>query len=247
MPPRSSTDRAEHEHSMGWDSSTGDMKKLDTPATHAVPLARTVRFAPTAKVRQVTKMTKEQAKDIWFVLDDFAKMKKSFAPTVQRMMNGTLPSDSSDDTEEHCTRGLEYRTKDGARRRMKNKFNGMAAVLHEQDRQIFEEVQEPERLAQIYQQVNHKCTQEAVALGAQDELDVQEYLLAAEAAATTEQSQARSEQPLDTSERSISSRGRSVKRRGKLSSTGSFHERTLRGIRRVLSGKKSRHPSQAEI
>ena len=220
-------------------------------------VSRTVTFAPTAKVRQVAKMTKEEAKDIWFVHEDFAKMKKSFAPTVLRMMDGDLTEEEAKG-EEHCTRGLEYRTKDGARRRMKNKFNGISAVLHEQDRQIFEEINDPLVLAAIYRQVSAQCVEEAIALGRYDELDVQEYLAeqeeVIEEAEDIEDSEVVddatvSESPAaeDASSYSISSRGRSSKKKLRKSSSSSLHERTIKGLRRVLSGGKNRRRNTVAV
>ena len=134
---------------------------------------KTVRFSPTAKVRQVPKWSKVQSQNVWFNFEDFNEMKRSFAPTVQLMMQGVAPEE---DTEDHCLRGLEYRTKDGAKKRMKNKFNGMAAVLHEQDRQSYENLHDPELLAEVYRQATYHCFLEALALGRKDERDIQDYI-----------------------------------------------------------------------
>jgi len=244
MPPRSSSDR--DEHSLRGEcsdaSDTTDVKdEVRAPKENLLAAAeaekpKSVRFAPTAKVRQFTKFSRDQGKDIWFVNGDFAKMKRSFAPTVQRMMNGTI---TPEDEEEHCIRGLEYRTKDGARRRTKNKFNGMAAVLHEQDRQIFGEAADDEQLARVYAEVNAHCRREAAELGAQDELDIQEY-------------RASDNEPYcDAPEgQGRINRSLSGKRTGKLKHCGSFHERSIRGLnkginrglKRIFSGKKIRRP-----
>ena len=216
-----------------------------------VPSVRSVHFAPTARVRQVTKMTKDQAKDIWFVSDDFVKMKKTFAPTVQRMMDGSLTEEESKG-EDHCTRGLEYRTRDGARRRMKNKYNGLSAVLHEQDRQIFEEIQDPEQLAQVYREANFKCMQEAIALGQQDALDVQDYLYSQDDGESLDVSEVsstiRTESVPDAPVvRSRSGKQTPQKANEKFRNSGSFHERTIKGIRRVLSGGKSRRRNSTAV
>ncbi|CAB9502032.1 expressed unknown protein [Seminavis robusta] len=247
MPPRASADCDEPSlRDASWTSYETEANKMngaisasqlnnnneDTPS-------RTIRvsFAPTAKVRQIVKITREQAKDVWFNNDDFQRMKKSFAPTVQLMAAGALTPEESANSEEHCTRGLEYRTKDGARRRMKNKYDGMAAVLHEQDRQLFEDTRDDEQLAKVYIDVNCKCSFEALALGRRDEQDVKDYLTG-----KGESSERSADDSTVASTSSSASVPAAPKRFQKLKSSGSFHERSLRssfkGLKRVFSGSK---------
>merc|ERR1712232_993959 len=118
-------------------------------------------------------------------------------------------------------------------------MGGMAAVLHEQDRQIFEERQDPERLAKVYSEVNAHCMEEAIALGAQDEVDIQEYMSSDNEPFYDADDSARSS--TSTSSRGLISRSfSSGKRGGKLRSNGSFHERSIRGLKRIFSGKSDR-------
>jgi len=211
-------------------SNSPEFKKDVEAKAIATQGRKKVSFAPTAKVRQIAKIPKDVVSDYWFTNEDFSRMKKSFAPTVQRMMNGTLSKDLEEQNEDYCTRGLEYRTRDGAKRRMKNKYDGMAAVLHEQDRQTFEETPDDELLARAYREANFHCISEAKTLGEQDALNVQLYLSTdnepfydAAAIAVDEAVSA----PV-------------VSKRGKLSPKGSFHGRGLRAVKRVFSGKKIR-------
>ena len=164
-------------------------------------------------------------------------MKRSFQPTVLRMMANTLTEEDALG-EEHCTRGLEYRTRVGAKKRMKNKFNGTASVLHEQDRQLFENCKDDLALAKAYQSVNFHCAAEARALGEQDAIDIEEYM-----ATDNEPIYHDCEKELSTNSDHSSACRRPIPRiksgskrlAAKIVSTGSF-----RGIRRVLSGSKSK-------
>lgn len=209
---------------------------------------RNVTFAANAKVRQVSKITRDQGKNVWFTGDELMQMKRSFQPTVQRMMNNTLTEEDMQG-EEFCTRGLEYRTRVGAKKRMRNKLNGTASVLHEQDRQIFEGLtcRDEEALAKAYQSVNFHCAAEARALGEQDAIDIEEYMATNTVPVYDEDISSSSSDPLSlsaTSSHSDHSRARtpiprlksgSKRLAAKIASTGSF-----RGIRRVLSGSKSK-------
>ena len=185
----------------------------------------------------MTKITKDQVKNVWLSADELMVMKRSFQPTVQRMMANTL-TDEDAMGEEHCTRGLEYRTRVGAKKRMKNKFNGTASVLHEQDRQIFENCKDDLALAKAYQSVNFHCAAEARALGEQDAIDIEDYMATDNAPIyfTCEK-----DLPVNSDHSSASRRpiprikSGSKRLAAKIVSTGSF-----RGIRRVLSGSKSK-------
>jgi len=73
--------------------------------------------------------------------------------------------------EDHCFRGLEYRTREGARRRQTNKITAITAVLDEQDRQIYEGIWDPEALADVYRQNSAHCIDSAFLLGLRDEQD----------------------------------------------------------------------------
>jgi hypothetical protein len=234
MPPRSSTEREDSsirdssvlDHS-GASYETG-ASKGENPAVGPTRNERKVTFAATAKVRQFTKVTNDQAKDVWFTNEDFHRMKASFAHTLQRLAVGALTADD-EQGEQHCSRGLEYRTREGARRRLRNKHEGMAAVLHEQDRQSFEEKRDPEKLAQVYMDVNCKCSFEALALGRRDEADIQEYIAAASEPSVNDEKE-------NSAARMISSLA--SKRVAKLKHSGSFHERSIRGLKRIFSGPK---------
>ena len=73
-----------------------------------------------------------------------------------------------EETGEHCTRGLEYRTNAGSQKRQFNKWSGMNAVLDEQHRQRVDGILDDEAIADVYKAAAHKCQQEALGRGLAD-------------------------------------------------------------------------------
>jgi hypothetical protein len=73
-----------------------------------------------------------------------------------------------DETEEHCPRGLEYRTPLGSQKRQANKWTAIEAVLEEQQRQQVEGISDDEYLSQVYKQAALHCQQEALERGLAD-------------------------------------------------------------------------------
>lgn len=73
-----------------------------------------------------------------------------------------------DESEEHCPRGLEYRTPMGSQKRQANKWAAIEAVLDEQLRQQVEGISDDEHLSQVYKQATPHCQQEALERGLAD-------------------------------------------------------------------------------
>jgi hypothetical protein len=92
-------------------------------------------------------------------------MKREYCGTL-RMMTTLHGVDTN--SLNHCTRGLEYRTKCGGRRRQQNKMNAMAAVLDEQERQRILGIDDDVTLSNVYIRSSAHCAEEAHALGMQD-------------------------------------------------------------------------------
>lgn len=72
------------------------------------------------------------------------------------------------DSVEHCTRGLEYRTPEGSQKRQANKWNAIEAVLDEQQRQREEDMSNDENISSVYKSVSFQCQQEALERGLAD-------------------------------------------------------------------------------
>ena len=109
----------------------------------------------------------------WFDKRDYQQMKIDFAPTVRLLSIRQLPVDS----DEHCGRGLEYRTREGAQRRKLNKLTALCAVLDEQERQRLEGELSDHKLSKVYIRASASCRQMSHLMALQDEEDVHGVLL----------------------------------------------------------------------
>jgi hypothetical protein len=129
---------------------------------------RRVQFKDTVSVRPIVHVDNMSDKDIsgiWFCKRDFEKMKKSFGSTLRMIAFGEYEGDC----DEHCVRGLEFRSRAGALRRRENKWNALNAVFDEQDRQREMDICNDELLSEVYMEENYHCRQSALKLGARDE------------------------------------------------------------------------------
>lgn len=125
---------------------------------------RRVQFKETVAVRPIVhidNMSKEDISATWFSKNDFDIIKRSFASTVRMLTYGEL----SGDDDEHCARGLEFRTRNGALERRENKWNALNATLDEQDRQRELGISNDQLLSQIYITENKHCRIAALNLG----------------------------------------------------------------------------------
>ena len=86
-----------------------------------------------------------------------------------RLLMMTHGDNTMIDNEEHCSRGLEYRTREGAAARRANKWNAREAVLNEQHRQRELEIRNEKLLCQIYVAENCHSRLNALKLGIEDE------------------------------------------------------------------------------
>jgi hypothetical protein len=95
---------------------------------------------------------------------DFTMIRASYSVTVRFMTSGRCLEES----DEHCTRGLEYRTPQGSQKRQANKWNAVEAVLDEQHRQREECVNDDESISRVYKAVGDRCQMEALERGLAD-------------------------------------------------------------------------------
>ena len=133
---------------------------------------RRVHFKETVSVRPIThvdNIPEEEIAAIWFCKKDFEDIKRSFATTLRLISYGEFKGDD----EEHCSRGLEFRTRAGALQRRDNKWNALNAVLDEQDRQKELGINNDKLLSQIYITENRHCRQAAFKLGLCDQDEAQ--------------------------------------------------------------------------
>jgi hypothetical protein len=141
----------------------------------ALPLSRSIRWAEKNeihKIHHIDDMSDEQIAATWYGAKEYSEIKSAYQMTIFMMEAGeTITGDV-----EHTSRGLEYRTQEGAWARYENKRDAYNAVLDEQDRQWKVDKDDHEKIRQIYQKHSTKCANAAVVRALQDERDIKQYL-----------------------------------------------------------------------
>lgn len=107
----------------------------------------------------------EEVAACWFDNDGVHRFKTDLKLTMKLIEIGDL----SYDTEEHCRRGTEYRTPNGAQKRKRNKAVALDAVLDEQEAQWDADRIDPEGIAIVYMAATRHCKFEAHMLALTDE------------------------------------------------------------------------------
>ena len=123
------------------------------------------------RIENLDQLSDEEKALVWFTREEFAAIKASYQEIIHMTRNKEFVKDS----EKHCTRGLECRSKAGSRRRRDTQLNALIAVLTEQDRQRKHGVAEPDTLAVMYRQYSYHSQQAATNMGRRDEMEILEY------------------------------------------------------------------------
>jgi hypothetical protein len=120
-------------------------------------------------IQHVNDISEEEFKQIWFSPDEYDEIKASYRANVCMMEAGEAL-----DLDHFTSRGLEYRTQEGAWARHENKRDGCNAVLDEQYRQWVEfadlEFNE-EEIAQAFMVHSKRCALAATVKGLEDEME----------------------------------------------------------------------------
>lgn len=138
------------------------------------PLVKSVKFAEHNEVFEIWHINDfpdSLIADIWYDGEEYAEIKGSYQSTIF-MMEAGHKLDEIEDT----SRGLEYRTQEGAWARYENKRDAYNLVLDEQDRQWKFDKDDWDAISAKYLEVSVKCIKAANERGLQDALDVEEYL-----------------------------------------------------------------------
>jgi hypothetical protein len=122
-----------------------------------------VRFAEetTESIAFSRPLCEEERISLWYTKEEYALMNHSSSFTVRLMMGSHCKAGSIDvaDDEEICTRGLECRTRTGARKRRRNIFTAIDAVILEQERQrdiaSFNDIY---AIARVYRDASAQCS-----------------------------------------------------------------------------------------
>jgi hypothetical protein len=112
----------------------------------------------------------EEFERCWYKKADLQRIKEELLLTVKLMKIGDLPKD----TLRYCRRGTEFRTREGACRRMFNKEVARDAVRDEQDGQWDEGIFDSDVLASVCIAATRQCQVEAQLMGSKDEKDARE-------------------------------------------------------------------------
>jgi hypothetical protein len=133
--------------------------------------SRRVGFTPMVKVVKVLHLNDFEDDEIeacCYNMSDFERIKADLKITVGLMQLGKLEEDTID----YVRRGTEYRTPEGARRRVRNKEVARDALFDEQDLQWETGAFDPDALASVYHTASRDCGLEAYRLGLRDEEEV---------------------------------------------------------------------------
>lgn len=112
---------------------------------------------------------------IWIQPEEYMEIRNRCIVTVKKMMRGELTANDIE-SETHCTRGLEGKTREGALRRKEYKLDSIAAVLDEQQLQWEHDEDDDEALMEVYQVFTIPCAEMAYEAGLRDEVDVHSHL-----------------------------------------------------------------------
>lgn len=131
-----------------------------------------VSFRNTVSARRALHLndfTEDEYEQAYFSQEDLQRFKDDVLRTVKLMEQDTRLTDDSNC--DFCTRGVEYRTKDGNRNRLVNKVAAREAVLTVQESQWDSGVRDHEAIAIAYRRVSARCAQEARLRALKDQQD----------------------------------------------------------------------------
>jgi hypothetical protein len=132
---------------------------------------RKVAFDKVVKVRKTLNLssyTQDEIRHTWYTHEDMRRICTENRATVALLDKNGGQLSENDHT--ITIRGMECRTKQGARWRMKNKILSRKKVLREQERQRDNDVgNDPECIYMVYYSIASKCQTEAIKLALKDE------------------------------------------------------------------------------
>jgi hypothetical protein len=112
-------------------------------------------------------LSEEQVQDVWYSREEFKEIRQECFAAIRIMTNGDAILD--DDDEEFCFRGLEYKTKEAYKERLRNKIEVRHGVLDEQEFQIENELDDPEWIAKLSRDGSRPCVRAAILAAKKDE------------------------------------------------------------------------------
>lgn len=115
--------------------------------------------------KHINEYTKEEIRNCWYDDKEMGFIVSDCMAIIKLMVKDEEQLISSSD----CVRGLEYRTPEGQKRRMSNKFCAMDKVLDEQDMQWQHNKNNVDELREIYSAYSEPSHNAAHLIGLEDE------------------------------------------------------------------------------
>jgi hypothetical protein len=160
-----------------WDvsSSLTDSIHMKDELVKATPQEKSVAFSIDIEVHEITALSDLSEEDqnlIWYRTTDFERIKKELAVTLEKSKN----YEPIIEEEGHCMRGLEAKTKFGARRRKNNKLKALDAVWNQQVSLWRKKMEDPIAIASAYKPHSLNSKFPAVKAAIDDEKYVNEHV-----------------------------------------------------------------------
>lgn len=144
-------------------------------ASKSKPSRKSVSFQDTITFREIcprNEMANEEVRQIWYSDEEYAKIKKVVSNTVKKAEKGETVEESKGLT----MRGLEGRTKFGARRRKNNKAAALDAVWKTQIELWKKKLDQPLAIAAAYRPHSTHAKYRALQAAHSDEVYVKEQV-----------------------------------------------------------------------
>jgi hypothetical protein len=159
-----------------FSTSLSSLSNIKSSSSCSAKSAKSVSISDSSPVIHVVKSledySEEELEETWFTRTEFDEIKTSYKDLIFRMRNKEFLKD----TDDCCTRGLEGRSKAGARHRREIILNSLVAVLTEQQRQREERRSDPEAIASVYRQHSYHSLQAAANMGRRDQYSIAEEI-----------------------------------------------------------------------
>lgn len=146
----------------------GGLPTVVTTETKPRRREKLVQFFPMVEMHEtlhVNDYTRDEIAHVWYSEAEFAGMRAD-----QKLALDLFEFGIYTDKDQDCLRGLEARTRWGAKERRYNKELGRAAVFQEQSLQEYDSKYDPEAIARAYASATKHCSVAAAEAGRIDEL-----------------------------------------------------------------------------
>lgn len=145
-----------------------DLKTIATTSVLATAIhpPRQVSFSPMVMIVDVMSLseyTPDEVKASWLNIDDMRRMRDEARSEAKLLDAGLLLPEKS--------RGLEHRTRDGLKRKRRNRKRAYAAVFCEIEFQREEEILDEDAIADAYYACSDPCAIAAQQIGERDVLE----------------------------------------------------------------------------